>query len=139
MGRALVVAQLPQANELTVHIMATMAEYGAIHANKTADAQTDFDHAANLDPTNAALYRVNETIFFFQAGDAVAQVDAGNARLYYFKAQGLTVRATVDAKAQKLMLPPGCADAYRKYLVSSPFGQFADDAKTVLAAAQPGN
>jgi tetratricopeptide (TPR) repeat protein len=119
-----------------------------VHANKIADAQSAFDHAANVDPKNAALYRNNETIFFFQAGDAIAQVDAANKAIaldagkatpYYFKAQGLAVQATIDAKTQKLILPPGCADAYRKYLALNPSGQFADDAKTVLAAAQPGN
>jgi tetratricopeptide (TPR) repeat protein len=116
-----------------------------IHASKIKDAQSAFDHAAKMDPKNAALYRNNETVFFFQAGDAVAQVDAanqaialdtGNASLYYFKAQGLTGQATVDAQTQKLILPPGCANAYRKYLVLSPEGQFANDVKTVLAAAQ---
>jgi tetratricopeptide (TPR) repeat protein len=116
-----------------------------IHAGKIKDAQSAFDHAAKMDPKNAVLYRDNEAIFFFQAGDAVAQVDAankaialdpGNASLYYFKAQGLTGQATVDAKTQKLVLPPGCANAYRKYLELSPEGQFANDVKTVLAAEQ---
>jgi tetratricopeptide (TPR) repeat protein len=116
-----------------------------IHASKIKDAQSAFDHAAKMDPKNAVLYRDNEAIFFFQAGDAVAQVDAankaialdpGNASLYYFKAQGLTGQATVDAKTQKLVLPPGCANAYRKYLELSPEGQFANDVKTVLAAEQ---
>lgn len=114
-----------------------------IHANKTADAKSAFDQAAKVDPKSAALYRLNETIFFFQAGSAAAQVDAANkalaldpnrARLYYFKAQGLMAQATVDPKSQKIILPPGCADAYRKYLALRPAGQFANDAKTVLAA-----
>lgn len=117
-----------------------------IHANKPADAQSAFDRAARIDPKNAALYRNNETILFFQAGDGAAQVDAADkaialdpthARLYYFRAQGLLNQATVDPTSHKVVLPPGCAEAYRKYLEMRPSGQFANDAKTILAAALP--
>jgi len=116
-----------------------------IHRNKTIDAQSAFDKAAKIDPKDAPLYRQNETIFFFQAGNAAAQVDAADkaialdpsrASLYYFKAQGLTAQATIDPKTQRLTLPADCTAAYRKYLSLEPSGQFANDAKTVLAASQ---
>jgi tetratricopeptide (TPR) repeat protein len=117
-----------------------------VHANKVADAQSAFDRATRIDAKNASLYRNNEVILFFQAGNGVAQVGAADkaialdpsfGRLYYFKAQGLLSEATVDSKTQKVILPPGCAEAYRKYLEMRPSGQFASDARTILAATQP--
>jgi tetratricopeptide (TPR) repeat protein len=117
-----------------------------IHANKITSAQSAFDQAAKIDQKNAAMYRNNETLLFFQAGDAAAQVDAANkaialdprqAEPYYFKAQGLVAQATIDPNTQKIILPPGCSDAYHKYLALESNGQFANDAKTILAAAEP--
>ena len=118
-----------------------------IHHGKVAEAQAAFDTAVRSNPEQAPLYLGNETIFFFQAGNADAQlaaaekaiaVDPKRASLYYFKAQALTSKATIDPQTQKLILPPGCVEAYRKYLELEPNGQFAPDAKGVLAAAVPG-
>jgi tetratricopeptide (TPR) repeat protein len=117
-----------------------------IHEGKTAEAQAAFDSAVGANPADAGLYRSNETVFFFQANNTAAQLDAANkaiaadpgrARNYYFKAQALVSQATMDPKTQKMVLPPGCAEAYRKYLSLEPNGQFSGDAKAVLAAAQP--
>jgi len=49
-------------------------------------------------------------------------------------------KATSDPKTGEVILPPGCAEAYQKYLQLEPNGQFSADAKGVLAAAgiQPG-
>ena len=114
---------------------------------KIEDAKLAFDDAARSNPPQAALYRGNETIFFFQAGKAEAQLEAAEkaialdpnrAALYYFKAQALTSKATVDPKTQKLILPPGCVEAYQKYLQLDPKGQFSTDAKGVLDASGPG-
>ncbi len=115
-----------------------------IHTNRIADAQAAFDKAASAYPAQAPLYYGNETVFFFQAGNATAQLDAANkaiaadptrARNYYFKAQALTTQATIDPKTNKLILPPGCLEAYQKYLELDPNGQFAPDTKSILAAA----
>jgi tetratricopeptide (TPR) repeat protein len=117
-----------------------------IHEGKVSEAQSAFDKAAQANPPGAALYRGNETIYFFQAGNADAQlaaaekaiaVDPNRAALYYFKAQALTSKATIDPGTQKLVLPAGCLEAYRKYLALEPNGQFVADAKGVLAAAAP--
>lgn len=113
------------------------------------EAQEAFDAAAQANPAKAPLYLRNETVFFFKAGDADAQlaaaqkaiaVDPTRASLYYFKAQALVSKATVDPQTQKMTLPPGCAEAYQKYLQLEPNGQFSADAKSVLTAAgvQPG-
>ena len=117
-----------------------------VHQGKVPEAQAAFDKAVQSNPEQAPLYLGNEAIFFFQAGNADAQlaaaekaiaVDPKRAMLYYFKAQALTSKATIDPQTQKLVLPPGCVEAYRKYLELEPNGQFAPDAKGVLAAAAP--
>jgi tetratricopeptide (TPR) repeat protein len=119
---------------------------GEIYANtfRIAEAQAAFDAAVKAFPSQAALYRRNETIFFFRAANPDAQLaaaeqaialDPSRAMLYYFKAQALVSKATIDPKTQKMVLPPGCAEAYQKYLQLEPNGQLAPDAKGVLASA----
>jgi tetratricopeptide (TPR) repeat protein len=115
-----------------------------IREGKIQEAQAAFDTAVKDYPADAAHYRRNETILFFQTGNADAQLDSaekalaldpGRAILYYFKAQALVGKATLDPKTQKMTLPPGCAEAYQKYLDLEPTGEFAADAKGVLTAA----
>jgi len=114
-----------------------------IREGKVAEAQAAFDTAVQSNPNQAAFYLGNETIFFFQVGNADAQLaaaqkaialDPGRAMPYYFKGQALTSKATIDPQTQKLVLPPGCVEAYHRYLELEPNGQFAADAKGVLAA-----
>lgn len=115
-----------------------------IRQGKVAEAEAAFDTAEKSNPAEAPLYSRNETIFFFQVGNADAQlraaekaiaIDPNRPTLYYFKGQALASKATVDPKTQKIVLPPGCAEAYQKYLTLDPNGQFSADAKGVLAAA----
>jgi len=115
-----------------------------IRTNRAADAQAAFDEAVKVNPPQAGLYLYNETVLYFQAGNTAAQLEAANkalaadparAKLYYFKAQALTTQATVDPKTNKLILPPGCLEAYQKYLELDPNGQFAADTKSILTAA----
>ena len=115
-----------------------------IRTNRIPEAQAAFDKAASANPTQAGLYYGNETVFLFQAGNSTAQLDAANKaiaadptrpRNYYFKAQALTTQAQVDPKTQKLILPPGCLEAYQKYMDLDPNGQFAPDTKAIIAAA----
>ena len=54
--------------------------------------------------------------------------------MYYFKGQALVAKATVDPKTQKMILPPGCAEAYQKYLSLDPKGPYSADAKAILSA-----
>jgi tetratricopeptide (TPR) repeat protein len=115
-----------------------------IREGKIAEAQAAFDLAVKDYPADAAHYRRNETILFFQVGNADAQLDAAEkaialdparAILYYFKAQALVGKATIDPKTQKMILPAGCVEAYQKYLDLEPGGEFSADAKGVLTAA----
>jgi len=124
----------------------TYASLGEVYIRegKISEGQAAFDTAAKEFPADAAHYRRNETILFFQLGNADAQLDAadkaialdpGRAMLYYFKGQALVGKASIDPKTQKMALPNGCAEAYQKYLELEPSGQFSADAKGVLTAA----
>ena len=70
------------------------------------------------------------------AADKAIAADPKNPLPYYLKGQALISKATVDSKTQKIVLPPGCADAYQKYLDLAPDGQFANDVKGILAQSQ---
>jgi tetratricopeptide (TPR) repeat protein len=125
---------------------AAYSSLGEVYARteRVAEAQEAWDTAATIDPTHAALHLGNAAIIFNQMGISDAQVTAADkaiavdpkrAILYYFKGQGLAAKATVDPSTQKMVLPPGCVDAYEKYLELDPDGKFAEESKEVLAAA----
>lgn len=111
---------------------------------KVPEAQAAFDEAVKVNPAQAGFYLKNEAVIFFQQGNSQAQVEAAdkaiaadpnNALLYYLKGQGLVGNATIDPKTQKIVLPPGCAEAYQKYLELAPTGPYAADAKGILDQA----
>ena len=54
---------------------------------------------------------------------------------YYLKGQALIQKATIDPASGKMILPPGCAEAYQKYLDLDPKGLFVNDVKGILAEA----
>jgi tetratricopeptide (TPR) repeat protein len=119
---------------------------GEIYARqgKVPEANAAYAEAAKADPTKAAFYLRNEAVIFFQANNAQAQIaaaqealksDPNQAVLYYIIGQGLVQSATVDSKSGKIVLPPGCAEAYQKYLELAPTGPYAADASGILAQA----
>jgi len=119
---------------------------GEIYARtgKVPEANAAYDAAAKANPTQAGFYLKNETVIFFQMNNGDAQVAAAEEAiavdptqplLYYLKGQGLVQKATVDAKTQRIVLPPGCAEAYQKYLELAPTGQFAAEVKGILDQA----
>lgn len=119
---------------------------GEIYARsgKVPEANAEYAEAAKADPTKAGFYLRNEAVIFFQSNNAQAQIaaaqealkaDPNQAVLYYIIGQGLVQQATVDPKTQKIILPPGCADAYQKYLELAPTGPYAADAQGILAQA----
>lgn len=124
---------------------AANAGLGEIYARaaKVPEANAAYDAAAKLDPLRGGFYLSNEAVIFSQTGNTDAQTAAAdeaiaadpNAPLpYYLKGQGLIAKATVDA-AGKMVLPPGCAEAYQKYLQLAPAGPFAGDVKAILDQA----
>jgi tetratricopeptide (TPR) repeat protein len=112
---------------------------------KVPEANAAYDAAAKVNPTQAAFYLKNEAVIFFQMNNGDAQVaaadeaikidPAGQPILYYLKGQGLIQKATFDAKTQKIILPPGCAEAYQKYLDLAPTGPYAGEVKGILDQA----
>lgn len=122
------------------------AGLGEVYAQqgKVAEADAECDAAAKADPTKAASCLKNEAVVYFYSGNADAQVASANkaiaanpndAVLYYLKGQGLVQKATFDAKTQKIVLPPGCQEAYEKYLELAPDGAYSADVKGILQQA----
>ncbi len=117
---------------------------GEVYANtnKIPDATAAYDAAAKLQPANAGMFYTNETIVLSRAGQTDATIasadkaiaaDPNRAIAYYLKGQALISKATVDPKTQKIVAPPGTADAYNKYLELAPTGPMAGEAKSILA------
>src|SRR5271156_3066134 len=117
---------------------------GEVYANtnKIPDATAAYDAAAKLQPTNAAMFYTNETIVLSRAGQSDATIAAADKAIaadpnkpipYYLKGQALISKATIDPKTQKIVAPPGTADAYNKYLELAPNGPLAPEAKSILA------
>lgn len=112
------------------------------NSNKIPDATAAYDAAAKLQPSNASMFYTNETIVLSRAGQTDATIasadkaiaaDPTKAIPYYLKGQALISKATVDPKTQKIVAPPGTAEAYQKYLDLAPNGPMAPEAKSVLA------
>ena len=109
---------------------------------KTAEAQAAFDAAAKSNPAGAGGYYYNEAVVFrgkdpdavAAAADKAIAADTSNSRpvIFFLKGEALLNKATVDPKTQKIQAPPGCAEAYQKYLELQPNGPMAGDAKNVL-------
>jgi tetratricopeptide (TPR) repeat protein len=113
---------------------------------KIPEAEAAYDAAAKAasikDPKGAAIHYGNEAIMMDRAGNIDATVEAADKAIaadptrpipYYLKGKALINKATVDPKTQKIVAPPGCAEAYQKYLELDPNGPFAADAKSILA------
>lgn len=111
-------------------------------AGKIQEANDAYDAAAKANPPRAGFYLKNETVIFFQTNQADAQVAAADKAiaadptspvLYYLKGNGLVGKTTMDDKTHKLVAPPGCLEAYQKYLQLAPDGLYAADVKGILA------
>jgi tetratricopeptide (TPR) repeat protein len=111
---------------------------GEIYARtgKIPEANEAYDAAAKINPTQAGFYLKNEAVIFFQSNQPDAQVAAADkaiaadpnaAILYYLKGNGLVQKTT-------MVPPPGCLDAYQKYLQLAPDGPYAGEVKGILAS-----
>ncbi|MHB1935129.1 MAG: tetratricopeptide repeat protein [Acidobacteriaceae bacterium] len=103
-----------------------------------------YEAAAKADPTQAGMYYSNEAIVLFKTGqgdaagaaaDKAVAADPNRAIAYYIKGWSLVQHASIDPKTNKIVLPPGCADAYRKFLSMAPTGPLAQDAQNILQQA----
>jgi tetratricopeptide (TPR) repeat protein len=126
----------------------TNAALGESYARqgKVPEAQAAYDAAAKADPTQAATNYKNESIVFFQAQNPDAQVAAADKAIavapddpklsivYYIKGNGLVGKTAEDPATHKLVPPPGCMEAYQKYVQLDPNGQFAGEVKQIMAS-----
>jgi hypothetical protein len=112
-------------------------------SNKIPDATAAYDAAAKAQPAQAGMFYSNEAIVLAKSGsNADAVVAAADKAIaadpkkpvpYYLKGQALIAKATVDPKTNRIVAPPGCEEAYEKYLELDPNGPMAADAKNILA------
>ncbi len=111
--------------------------------NKPQDALVAYDKAAQAEPAKAGLYYLNEAITLYnnnahaeaaQAADKAIAADPAKADAYYIKGQSLIDKATLDPKTQKMSAPPGCLEAYLRYLELAPNGSHAEDVKGIVSA-----
>ncbi len=110
--------------------------------NKPKDASAAYDKAAQAEPAKAGMYYYNAAVTLKNAGssdeaaaaaDKAIAADPTRADAYYIKGQSLIAKSTVDAKSQKIVPPPGCVEAYSKYLELQPTGKFAPEVKEIMA------
>ncbi len=96
---------------------------------KTSDASDAFEGAVKADPSKTGMYYNNEAAVLYNAGQydgALAAADKAIAAEptrpdpYFIKGQALVTKVSVDPKTNKLTPPPGCVDAYNKFLQLAP-------------------
>jgi tetratricopeptide (TPR) repeat protein len=109
---------------------------------KADEATPAFDNAAKADPTKAGMYYKNAAAVLYNAGkmdaaleeaDKAIAADPNAADAYYVKGQALVTKTAPDASG-KLAAPPGCIDAYEKFLSLAPNDPKVPDVKAVLAS-----
>ena len=111
--------------------------------NKPQDALAAYDKAAQAEPAKAATYYYNESVTLYNSGnhaesaaaaDKAIAADPTKADAYYIKGQSLIDKATLDPKTQMMSAPPGCLEAYLKYLELAPQGSHAADVNGIVGA-----
>jgi tetratricopeptide (TPR) repeat protein len=110
-------------------------------AGKGSDAVEAFDGAAKADPTAAGKYYKNEAAILFNnnetelalaAAEKAIAADPNAADPYFIKGQALVGKSAFDPKTNKLTPPPGCIEAYQKFLELAPNDPYAAQVKEVL-------
>jgi len=110
-------------------------------SGKTDDAVKTYALAAQTDPPSAAQYYFNTGAVLTNAGkvddaigafDKVIAADPNRADAYYWKGVNLIGKATLQG--EKMVAPPGTAEAFQKYLELQPTGTYADAAKQMLTS-----
>jgi tetratricopeptide (TPR) repeat protein len=110
-------------------------------SGKIDDAIKAYGQAAQVNPEGAAGYYYNMGAVLTNAGkvdDAIAAfdkciaADPNKADAYYQKGVNMIGKATLQG--DKMVAPPGTAEAFNKYLELAPTGPYADVAKQMLAS-----
>lgn len=115
--------------------------YGKHRPPMVDQAVAAYEQASQLDPSGAAGYYYNSGAVLTNAGQADKAIgsfdksiaaDPTNANAYYQKGVNLLGKATLQG--DKMVAPPGTAEAFQKYLELQPNGQMADAAKQMLSS-----
>jgi tetratricopeptide (TPR) repeat protein len=110
-------------------------------AGKIDDAVKTYQTAATVDPAGAGQYMFNTGAVLTNAGkvddaivafDKVIAADPARADAYYWKGVNMIGKATLQG--DKMVAPPGTAEAFQKYLELAPTGTNAEAAKQMLAS-----
>jgi tetratricopeptide (TPR) repeat protein len=108
---------------------------------KPTDATAAFDNAVKAEPSSAGMFYNNEAAVLFNAGQTEAAAAAADKAIaadpsrpdpYFIKGQALIAKSSFDQKTQKIVPPPGCIEAYQKYLELAPNGAHAPAVEEVL-------
>lgn len=114
-------------------------------SGKTEDAVKAYNQAAQLDPAGAGMYYFNLGAILTNANtkndaemrkaaadafDKAIAADPNRADAYYWKGTNLIGAATLQG--DKMVAPPGTAEAFQKYLELQPTGPHAEEAKAML-------
>ena len=109
---------------------------------KLPEAQEAYDNAVKIAPASAGMVYGNEAAVLFNAGhgdeaaaaaDKAIAADPNQPEPYYIKGQALIAKATVD-KNGKYVTPPGCIEAYQKFLELAPENPLAPEVKAILTS-----
>ena len=115
---------------------------GLAKQGKLTDASAAYENAVKANPASAPTAYFNEAATFFNAqkmpeaaaaADKAIAADPKRPENYYIKGQALIPNATMDAKTNKFVLPPGCLEAYQEYLELVPTGGHSQEVKDLLA------
>jgi len=110
-------------------------------SGKVDEAVKAYEQAAQINPEGAAGYYYNAGAVLTNAGkvddaikafDKCIAADPNKAEAYYQKGVNLIGKATLQG--DKMVAPPGTAEAFNKYLELQPTGTYADVAKQMLAS-----
>jgi tetratricopeptide (TPR) repeat protein len=130
----------PQDNQRLAAYYNNLGE-AAGKAGKMDDSIKAYNQAAQLNPEGAAGYYYNEGAVLTNAGkvdDAIAAfdkciaADPNKADAYYQK--GVNMIGKASLQGDKMVAPPGTAEAFQKYLELAPTGAYADVAKQMLTS-----
>jgi tetratricopeptide (TPR) repeat protein len=130
----------PQDNERLAAYYNNLGE-AAGKSGKPEEALKAYNQAAQLNPAGAAGYYYNEGAVLTNAGkvdDAIAAfdkciaADPTKADAYYQKGVNMIGKATLQG--DKMVAPPGTAEAFQKYLELQPTGPYADVSKQMLTS-----
>ncbi len=110
-------------------------------SGQVQNAITAYQSAAEANPTSAGMYYYNLGAVLvntgkpddaLQAFDKAIAADPNKADAYYQK--GVVLLSKAKLEGDKMVAPPGTAEALNKYLELQPTGPYADAAKQLLAS-----